>query len=390
MISALCTNSLDPKSLVESYDVFSAVQRLEKDTSLLVKNVANPLLRAELAKILGEQHKIVNVSFRNQPGKKGGIKYALVVVDSQADLATVTGLIDKKTVSGKELHVTAAKAPQEKGSYAARVARLKKLEKFSSVWPAPTFKKIANSDPLKNLAFRPAFVHGEKLTVQPPKTIKKKSPAASRALYLSKIPKSVNKKQILEAFKNAKIRHTILTKNKKKLNYGFLLFKNAEERKKAQEVAKDQKITIGEHTIGVHEATKFAKETTVVPVVKVEKAAPPAAAKKDLSVNGIAKKRFTAYRVNVHNRKQRLARIAAIKKIKEHKLAVAQGKAQPRVVRKLKPKKTIVKANPEAVKKAEKRAARKAQRVKAKRNAKNKTVKKVAAKAPAPAETATA
>jgi len=356
--------------------------------TFLVKNVANNLLRAELAKLLGEQHKIVSVSFRNRPGKKGGIKYALVVVESQADLATVAGLINKKTVNGKELNVSAAKAPHEKGSYINRVARLKKLEKFSSVWPAPNYKNVANSDPLKNLGFPTAFVHGERLSIQRPKTIKKKSPAASRALYLSKIPKSVTKKQILEAFKNAKIRHTILTKNHKKLNYGFLLFKNAEERKKAQELAKDQKITIGDHTIGVQEATKFAKETVEVPIVKVEKAAAPSAEKKELSVNGIAKKRFTAYRVNLHNRKERLVRLAAIKKLKEHKLAVTQGKAQPRVVRKLRVKKPIAKPNPEALKRAEKRAARKAQRAKAKLNKNKKPVKKVTKAAPA--ETATA
>jgi len=360
--------------------------------TLLVKNVANTLLRVELAKLLGDQHKIVSVSFRNKPGKKGGIKYALVVVDSKADRATVTGLIDKKTVNGKELNVTAAKAPHEKGSYVSRVARLKSLEKFASVWPAPTYKNVANSDPLKNLAFPPAFVHGEKLSIQLPKTIKKKVKADSRALYLSKVPKSVNKKQILEAFKNAKIKHTILTKNQKKLNYGFLLFKNAEERKKAQEAVKDQKITIGEHTIGVQEATKFATQTVVEPVVKVTKAAAaPSAEKKDLSVNGIAKKRFTAYRVNLHNRKQRQARLAAIKKLKEHKQAVSQGKAQPRVVRKLQPKKAIVKPNPEVIKKNQKRAAKKVQKAKTKRNAKsNKAVKKVAAKAVAPAETASA
>jgi hypothetical protein len=353
--------------------------------TLLVKNVANGLIRSELAKLLGEQHKIVTVSFRNQPGKKGGIKYALVVVESQADLATVTGLLDKKTVHGKELKVSAAKAPHEKGSYTARIARLKALEKFPSVWPAPTYKNVANSDPLKNLAFPPAFVHGEKLSIQLPKTIKKKVAAPSRALYLSKIPKTVNKKQILEAFKNAKVQHTILTKNKKKLNYGFLLFKNAEERKKAQDAIKDQKITIGDSTIEVHEATKFAKKIVVEPVVKVEKvAAAPAAAKKDLSINGIAKKRFTAYRVNLHNRKERLARKAAIKKLKEHKQAVAQGKAQPRVVRKLAPKRAIVKPNPAVVKKAQKKAAKKTRLAKAKLAAK-KTVKKVAPKAAAPA-----
>jgi hypothetical protein len=337
--------------------------------TLLVKNVASPLLRVELAKILGEQHKIVTVSFRNQPGKKGGIKYALVVVESQADIATVIGALDKKTVNGKEIKVAAAKAPHEKGSYVNRIARLKSLEKFSSVWPAPTYKKVANSDPLKNLAFPPAFVHGEKLTIQPAKTIKKKVKADSRALYLSKLPKSVNKKQILEAFKGAKIKHTILTKNKKKLNYGFLLFKNAEERKKAQEAIKDQKITIGEHTIGVHEATKFSTNTVEEPNVKVTKVATaPSAQKKDLSVNGIAKKRFAAYRVNLHNRKKRLARLAAIKKRKEQKQAVSQGKAQPRVVRKIQPKKAIVKKElkPEVQKKNQKKAAKKAKKAKAK------------------------
>jgi len=313
----------------------------------------------------------VTVSFRNQPGKKGGIKYAIVVVDSKADLATVTGLIDKKTVNGKELHVTAGKAPHEKGSYVARVARLKQIEKFSSVWPAPTYRKLATRDPLKNLSFPPAHVHGQKLTIQPAKTIKKSVPTPSAALYISKIPKSVTKKQILEAFKNTKIRRTQFNKN-----YGFLLFKDPEARKKAQEVAKDNKLTIGGNTVEVHEAQKFAKKTVEVPNEKATPAAKPSAEKKELSVNGIAKKRFTAYRQNLYNRKQRIARLAAIKKIKDHKLAVAQGKAQPRVVRKLKPKKTIAKPNPELLKKAQRKAARKATR----QNAKIKKVVKKGAK----------
>jgi len=345
--------------------------------TLFVKNVADTHVQAELAKILGE-HKIVRVTLRNKPGKKE-IRHALVVVETKADVATLVGLLDKKTVSGKELAVSAAKAPNEKSSHLKRVEALKKLEKFPSVWPAPTYRKVATSDPLKNHCFPTAYVHGEKLTVPLPKTIKKKVPAPSRALYLSKIPKTVTRKQLVEAFKTAKVRHTILTKNKKKLNYGFLLFKNEEERKKAQESAKDQKITIGEHTITVQEAKKFAKKTVEVPNEKLNaKPAAPAGEKKELSVNKIAKNRFRAYRINLHNRKARLNRIAAIKKIKQHKQAVAQGKAQPRVVRKLKPKKTIVKPNPEVVKRNEKRAARKAKRAQAKANAKKKLQKKAA------------
>jgi len=258
---------------------------------------------------------------------------------------------------------------------------LKKLEKFASVWPAPTYKNVSNSDPLKNLGFPPAYVHGQRLTVQLPKTIKKKVAAPSRALYLSKIPKTVSKKELLEAFKNVKVRQTVLSKHQKRLNYGFIIFKNADERKKAQESVKD-KIVIGENTIAVHEATKFAKEVVEVQNDKI-KATPDAPATKELSVNSIAKNRFTAFRVNLHNRKARLARLAAVKKIKEHKQAVAQGKAQPRVVRKLKPKKTIVKPKPEVVKKQLERAARKASKAKAKIDAKN---KKVAKKAPAKTE----
>jgi len=234
----------------------------------------------------------------------------------------------------------------------------------------------------------------------PQRQSKKKVPAPSRALYLSKIPKSVHKKEILEAFKNVKIQHTLFAKKKKKkLNYGFIIFKNEELRKKAQEAVKDQKITIGEHTIAVQEATKFAKKTVEVPNEKLHaKPAPAATEKKELSVYKIAGKRFAAHRLNLHNRKQRLARLAAIKKIKERKQAVAKGKAQPRVVRKIKPKKTIVKPNPEALKKAQKKAARKAGRAKTKLNAKNKkAVKKTTPKAatpkaatPAPAKTQTA
>jgi len=160
--------------------------------------------------------------------------------------------------------------------------------------------------------------------------------------------------------------------------------------KKAQDVAKDGKITIGEHTVAVQEANKFAKQTVVEPVVKITKAAAaPAAAKKDLSVNGIAKKRFTAYRVNLHNRKQRQTRLAAIKKLKEHKQAVTQGKAQPRVIRKLAAKKAIVKPNPEVAKKAQKKAARKARHAKGKLNVNNKKTAKVA-QTPAAAEPETA
>jgi len=358
--------------------------------TLFVKNVVDTHLQAELAKILGEEHKIVRVTFRNKPGKKV-ISHALVVVETKADAATVIGLVDKKTVNGKELNVTAAKAPHEKSSFVNRVARLKKLEKFPSVWPAPTYKSVANSDPLKNQSFPTAFVHGEKLTVQPTKTIKKKVQVPSRALYLSKIPKSVKKKELVAAFKNAKVQHTVLTKNKKKLNYGFLLFKNEEERKKAQESVKDQKITIGEHTIGVLEAKKFGKKTVEVASEKAQ-AKPAAAAgeKKELSVNRIAKNRFRAYRINLHNRKERLHRIAGIKKLKERKQAIAQGKAQPRVVRKLKIKSAIVKPNPEVVKRVAKRAARKAKRAQAKNKKVNKVHKKAAPIKAAPVETATA
>jgi len=354
--------------------------------TLFVKNVDSQL-QAELAKILGEQHKLVRVTFRNKPGTKQ-IKHALVVVETKADAATVIGLVDKKTINGKELSASAAKAPHEKGSYINRVARLKNLEKFPSVWPAPTFKNVANSDPLKNQSFPTALVHGEKLTIQPAKTIKKKVPVPSRALYLSKIPKTLRKKEIVEAFKNAKVQNTILSKNKKKLNYGFILFKNEEERKKAQESVKDQKITIGEHTIGVQEAKKFAKKTVVV--ANEQAVAKPAAAdgeKKELSVNRIAKNRFRAYRINLHNRKERLTRIAAIKKLKERKQAIAQGKAQPRVVRKQKVKGAIVKQNPEVIKKAEKRAARKVKRAQAKINKAKKVHKKAAPVKASPTET---
>jgi len=177
-------------------------------------------------------------------------------------------------------------------------------------------------------------------------------------------------------------------KNKKKLNYGFILFKNEEERKKAQESVKDQKITIGEHTIGVQEAKKFAKKTVVV--ANEQAVAKPAAAdgeKKELSVNRIAKNRFRAYRINLHNRKERLTRIAAIKKLKERKQAIAQGKAQPRVVRKQKVKGAIVKQNPEVIKKAEKRAARKVKRAQAKINKAKKVHKKAAPVKASPTET---
>jgi len=298
------------------------------------------------------------------------------------------GLADKKTVNGKELNVTAAKALHEKNSFVNRVAKLKNLEKFPSVWPAPKFKNVANSDPLKNQSFPTAFVHGEKLTIQPAKTIKKKVTIPSRALYLSKIPKTVSRKDIVAAFKTAKVQRTILSKNKKRLNNGFIIFKNEEERKKAQESAKDKKITIGEHTIAVLEARKFAKKTVEVPNEKAQ--AKPAAAtgeKKELSVNRIAKNRFRAYRLNLHNRKTRLHRIAGIKKLQERKQAIAQGKAQPRVVRRIKVKNANVKPNPELVKKAEKRAARKAKRAQAKNKKVHKKVQKKSAPVKVAAET---
>jgi len=328
--------------------------------TLLVKNVANTLLRVELAKLLGEQHKIVDVSFKK--GKKGDIKYAKVVVESKANIATVTGLIDKKTVNGKELQVTAGKAPHERGSYVARLAELKRLEKFPSIWPAPTYRNVAKSNPLKNGSFPPAYVHGEKLSLQPSKTIKKRVPAPSNALYLSKIPAGVTKKQILEAFKSAKVRRSI-----KRSNHGFVIFKDEEARKKAQALAKDNKITIGDKTINVAEATKFANKTVEVPR-EVKPA--PAVEKKPLSVNGRAKKLFAAYRKSVHNQKQRLVRKAAVKKLKEFQAAVAAGKAQARVVRKVKPKKAIAKPNPAVEKKL---AAKKAKALKAKSGAAKKT-----------------
>jgi len=366
--------------------------------TLIVKNVASPLLQVELQKVLGDKHKIVNVSFTKKAGKKGEIKHATVVVESKATLATLVGLVNNKAVHGKELAVTAAKKPHEKASFVARVAELKKLEKFSSVWPAPTYKKVANSDPLKNSGFPTAFVHGQRLTIEVPKTIKKKVAAPSRALYLSKVPKTVSKRQIMEAFKATRVQTAIFSKNKKRLNYAFIIFKNADERKKAQEAVKD-KIVIGDNTIAVHEATKFAKQIVEVPNEKAQPKPAAAGEKKELSVNAIARKRFAAYRLNLHNRKQRLIRRAAVKKIKEHKTAVAQGKAQARVVRKLKAKSGLVKANPQVLKLQAERAARKAFRAKARLEAKNKRLgKKPAAKpaakpvaaAAASAETATA
>jgi hypothetical protein len=323
--------------------------------TLLIKNVASPLLRAELAKLLGDQHKIVSVSYKNQPGKKGGIKYALVIVDTRADLATVSGLIDKKSVNGKELSVTGAKLPHERGSYVSRIARLKQLEKFPSIWPAPTYRNVAKGNPLKNYAFPTAYVHGEKLALQPPKTIKKTVNAPSRALFLAKVPKTVAKKEVIAFFKNAKIEKAIFSKNKKRLNSAFIVFKNAEERKKAQEAVKD-KIVVGDTTIAAQESTKFAKQTVEVLNEKLNK--PVTAEKKPLSINGIAKKKFAAYRLSVYNHKKRLQRLAAVKKIQAYKQAVAQGKAQPRVVRRIKPKKAIVKPNPELLKKAANKAAK--------------------------------
>lgn len=320
--------------------------------------------------------------FLIKPRKKGSIKYALVVVESKADLATVTGLVHKKSVNGKELDVSAAKAPHERGTYLNRVAGLKRLEKFRSVWPAPTYKKLASSDPLKNLAFPPSYIHGEKLSVKPSKTIKKRVAAPSNALLLSKIPAGVTKKQILEAFKGAKVRRTQLHKN-----YGFLIFKDAEARKKAQEAAKDNKINIGDKTVSVTESKKYARKTVEVP--REVKAAKPAE-KKELTANAIAKKRFAAYRRDLQSHQRRIVRLAAIKKLNEHKLAVSQGKAQPRVVRKLQPKKVIAKSNPAVEKREKKRAQRKATRA-AKKNKKvvRKSAKLIPAKKAA-AEVATA
>jgi len=337
--------------------------------TLIVKNVASPLIRLELQKVLGDKHKIVNVSLKYKAGKKGEIKQAIVVVESNATLATLVGLTNNKAVNGKELAVVAAKKPHEKASFIAKVAKLKELEKFRSVWPAPTYKSIANSDPLKNAGFPTAYVHGQKLKIEVPKTILKKVPVPSKALFLSKFPRSV-KKQVMEAFKDVKVRKTIYRKEKKKLARAYIIFKSAKERKKAQEIVKD-KIVIGDITIPVQESTKFAIKTVEVPNEKAQPKPAASGEKKELSINGIAKKRFIAYRLNLHNRKQRIHRRAAVKKIQDHKTAVAQGRAEARVVRKLKVKRGVVKANPHVLEIQARRTARKAFRAKAKRVAKN-------------------
>jgi len=44
ILVALCYNSLNPKQLVEKYNLFVVVQRYENDTSLLVRNVVRKLL----------------------------------------------------------------------------------------------------------------------------------------------------------------------------------------------------------------------------------------------------------------------------------------------------------------------------------------------------------
>jgi hypothetical protein len=327
--------------------------------TLLLKNVAKPLLQVELAKILGDDNKIVSVSLRNKSGKKGVIQYALVVVESKSnDIQKVISLIDKKPVNGKELKVTAAKKPLERTSYVNRVARLKAVEKFTNVWPAPNYKNISQSNPLKNHNFPTVFIQGKKLAIEQPKTIKKKVPAPSRALYLSKFPKTVTRKQLLEVFKEPKVRHTLLTKNKKKLSHGFLIYKTADDRKKAEESLKENKVVIGDSTIQVHPARKFAYQISQVSNEKAKAKTLKAKDPKELTVNQIARRKFRAYRINLQNHKRRLVRQAAQKKINEHKLAVAQGKAKPKAVRKLKPKKAITKKPAKTPKKADKKAAK--------------------------------
>jgi RNA recognition motif-containing protein len=243
--------------------------------TLVVKNIANTEIKADLAKELGDANKIVNISFKNKKPNKKDKKYALLTVKSaEKDAKQLVSLLDKKTVGGKELKVTVAKAPHERSHYLARVARLKKIEQYSSVWPARTYKNVSGKDPLTNYEFRIPPKTGLPLRIKPRPTIAKKKIVPSKALYLSVVPKTVSRKQVVEALKeHGAVKGTFGHKGKK-TSYGFVFFKTPEARAKAQAALKAQKgLKIGEHTIQAKYANKYGIRTVHVPR-KAPKAAP--------------------------------------------------------------------------------------------------------------------
>jgi len=249
--------------------------------TLVVKNVANTEIKADLAKQLGDANKIVNISFKNKRPNKKEKKYALVVVKTQEkDANKVVSLLDKKSVGGKEVNVTVAKAPEQRAAHLARVARLKKFEQFSTAWPARKYTNVSSKNPSTNFGLRLGPKANRPQGVKPRKTIEKKKIVPSRALHLSNVPTTVTKKQVLEALKTHGATKGKFSHNGKKTSYGFVFFKNADARAKAQTALKAAKgLKIGDHTLRVQHANKYGVQTVHEPKPKsAPKAAAPKAA----------------------------------------------------------------------------------------------------------------
>jgi len=248
--------------------------------TLVVRNLTNAGVKSQLAKELGDANKITNISFKNKnPTKK--IKYALVTVESEnKETKDLVSLLDKKNVDGKELKVTVAKAPHERASHLARVARLKKFEKFSTTWPPRKYHNIANQDPATNTAFRLPAKNGRPTRVSkvlPAKKIQKNKSVKSRALHLTKVPTTVTKKQILESLKEHGATKGRFSHQGKKTSSGLVFFKTAEARAKALEALKKaQGLKIGEHTIGARTAHKTSNQTSFEKRQRKPAAAAPA------------------------------------------------------------------------------------------------------------------
>jgi len=172
----------------------------------------------------------------------------------------VVALLNKKNVGGHELKVTVAKAPHERTSYIERIARLKKIEKFSSAWPPSRYLHIAQKDASSNTGFRLPHKRGRAVVVKPSKTIAKKKAVKSTALYLSNVPKTVPKKDILAALKAHGVTKGKFGQNGKRTSYGFAFFKTAEDRAKAHAALKEKGLQLGEHKVGVKSSSKYSHQ----------------------------------------------------------------------------------------------------------------------------------
>jgi len=199
--------------------------------------------------------------------------------DERKEAKDVAALLNNKTVAGKQLQVTVAKPAHERKSFVDRQARLKKLEQYSSVWPARNYKNVSSKDPKNNYNHVLAGKHGRPTRLGATKTIQKTKAVPSRALHLSGIPSNVNKKQILEALKEYGPTRGRFSHNGKKASYGFVFFKTPEARAKAQAALKAKKgLTIGDATIKTAYANRYGKQN--VHERRPKAAAPKAAATK--------------------------------------------------------------------------------------------------------------